>query len=345
MSDARQTHAARSRKWGRRVITVPAVFGLATWLSLTLPIWLPALLLVDGFRRKRLASTRTGLFFVALLGYEALGVLKAGSVWLRFRNHSEAFQKANFELQCWWVNAHVANARRIFGVAIDIDAPPDLGHGPVIAMMRHTSIADATLGGLLFSIPHGIRLRYVLKRELQWGPCLDIVGNRLRNVFVARDGENSANEVASVADLARGMGTHDGVIIYPEGTRFTPEKRERILASLRERKNAALLARAQALKTTLPPRPGGALALLDAAPEVDVVLVAHVGFEGIRSFFDLWNGRLIDARIRVHARRISAHKIPPDRTTWLFDEWERMDDWISRAEDSGTESAPVTRAR
>ena len=32
-----------------------------------------------------------------------------------------------------------------------------------------------------------LRLRYVLKRELLWDPCLDIVGQRVPNIFVDRD--------------------------------------------------------------------------------------------------------------------------------------------------------------
>ena len=96
------------------------------------------------------------------------------------------------------------------------------------------------------------------------------------------------------------------------------------------------MARAEKLEHLLPPRPGGTLALLEAAPAVDVVLVAHVGFEGVAHVSDLWSGRLIDARVRVHARRIPAAELPADRARWLLDQWERLDAWVAQHGDART---------
>jgi hypothetical protein len=43
---------------------------------------------------------------------------------------------------------------------------------------------------------------------------------------------------------------------------------------------AEQLAYARSLEFVLPPRPGGSLGLLEAAPEADAVVCAHTGFEG-----------------------------------------------------------------
>jgi hypothetical protein len=60
-------------------------------------------------------------------------------------------------------------------------------------MLRHASIGDTLLASALVGRPHGIFwLRYVLKRELLWDPCLDVVGNRLPHVFVDRASDRFA---------------------------------------------------------------------------------------------------------------------------------------------------------
>ena len=58
------------------------------------------------------------------------------------------------------------------------------------------------------------------------------------------------------------------------------------------------------------PRPGGALAALEAAPEADIVFVAHVGFP--RSLGEAW--RLLPARQTVALRlwHVAAGDVPGD---------------------------------
>ena len=70
---------------------------------------------------------------------------------------------------------------------------------------------------------------------------MDLVGQRLPNVFVRRGSGRPAREAALVASLAEGLGPRDGVVIYPEGTRFTPAKRARALARLAEQNDPARL--------------------------------------------------------------------------------------------------------
>ena len=98
----------------------------------------------------------------------------------------------------------------------------------------------------------------------------------------------------------------------------------------------------RSLRAVLPPRLGGTLALLEAAPEADVVFCAHTGFEGTASIGDIWSGRLIHRVIRIEFRRIPRHAIPEDREArldWLLDEWGRIDRWVTGH--PSIESAPV----
>jgi 1-acyl-sn-glycerol-3-phosphate acyltransferase len=214
---------------------------------------------------------------------------------------------------------------------VEVEEAPDLGHGPIILFSRHASVGDTLLPAVFVSSRYGIVLRYVLKRELLWDPCLDIVGNRLRNCFVQRGSGESERDIALVQQLMEDLGPQDGVLIYPEGTRFTPAKRQRILERLAQKGDADLLAKAEALQHLLPPRLGGTLALLERNVGADAVFCAHIGFDGAGSFRDLLNGSLVNRLVRVCFWRVPYNEIPRTaaaQAAWLYEQWARIDTWI-----------------
>jgi 1-acyl-sn-glycerol-3-phosphate acyltransferase len=190
-------------------------------------------------------------------------------------------------------------------------------------LMRHASIIDTLLPNVLITRGAGMRLRYVLKKELLADPALDIAGNRLVNHFVDRDGDSRA-EIRAVVALADGMTPSEGVIIYPEGTRFTEARRRRLIEG-----GGTTGVRAKNLRYVLPPRPGGATALLGSGH--DVLVVAHTGLEGLATIPDAWSGRIMDSRLRVAAWRHAATRIPDGRAArveWLYERWREIDAWI-----------------
>lgn len=346
------------RTLGRRSVTIPCYAVLwALWLALT-PLWLPAALafdLVRGRRAPRLATTRCGLFFAFYLTCETLGLLFAFAAWLAsgtwlWRGPDTPIGRRyalwNHALERAWATALLRGASRIFGFRVVIEGRDALAAGgPALLFLRHASVADTLLPAVFVAGPHGLRLRYVLKRELLWDPCLDVVGNRLANTFVDRFSEDGPREILAVQQLALGLGPSDGVVIYPEGTRFTPAKRERVLAKLRASRAPDLALRAERLGHVLPPRLGGALALLDAARGADAVFCAHTGFERAGTFWDLWNGGLVGAEIRARFWRVPYAEIPTDRERrigWLFDHWERIDAWIARTPRSDSQRETPT---
>ena len=268
------------------------------------------------------------------------GALTIERAWKRDAGSDHEMERLS-ALQSAWAGWLFWGAARIFGFRVEVtwrDAAPA---GPMILLMRHASVADTVLAGVFVTGEHGIRLRYVLKHELLWDPCLDVVGNRLPNYFVRRGSADPARELEGVRSLLEGLAAREGVLIYPEGTRFTLEKRARVLNRLRERGDQELFARAQRLRHTLPPRIGGTLSLLEHNPGLDVVIAAHVGFDKAGTFWDLWNGALRGALVRAEFRRIPYHELPRDRaelTSWLFEQWELVDEWV--AENSAN---PATR--
>ena len=81
----------------------------------------------------------------------------------------------------------------------------------------------------------------------------------------------------------------------------------------------------------LAPRPGGVLAALDAAPEADVLLVAHTGLDHVVSIADVWHSLPMDKRLLMGWWRIPREEIPADRDgriEWLFEWWSRVDHWV-----------------
>lgn len=307
---------------------------------LSAPLWLVlagAYDLVGGLRRGgRRAALGACLFCSWYLLCEVWGVASSAGAWLRHARDPAGLVAHGYELQRRWVVALFEGARKLLGIRMEASGDACLATGPVIIMIRHATVIDTLIPTLLGSDRHGLRLRFVLKRELLWDPCLDIVGTRLPNYF-ARRGGGAERELAGVRALATGLGPRDGLLIYPEGTRFTAAKRERILAKARERGETERLAYASALVNVLPPRFGGPLTLLDAC-EADVVFCAHTGLEQVTSLWDLWRGALRGKALRVHLWRVPRVDIPTsraEREQWLLEQWRAVDEWISRYSEPG----------
>ena len=199
--------------------------------------------------------------------------------------------------------------------------------GPVLVFIRHASIIDTAIPVTFLSNAHGLRLRYVFKRELLVDPCIDVAGHASPNYFIDRAGTAKA-ELGGIRKLAEDLG-EEGVLLYPEGTRFT-ERKKRIALTRLARSHPELLAEAESYQYCLPPKPGGALTLLDAAPDTDVLIIAHRGLEGLAEVADLLSGSVVGKTVEVQIWRIPAEEVPEGdgRRRWLFDWWKRVDDFV-----------------
>ena len=326
------------RALSRRLRTIPTFAGGLLLLVALAPLLLPLIALADSIRwlvrRRHWMGLRLYLFGVVYLAAELVGLVALGAVWLGtgFGRFRRPLLDWTFAIQQAWAGTLFAAVRRIFGLRFAVTGEEVVAPGPILLLARHASIVDNLLPSALVSKPHGIRLRYVLKRELLSDPCLDVAGNRLPNYFVDRDSHDTAAELDAIRELAGGIGPHDGVLIYPEGTRFTPAKQSRALEKLRQG-DPLISERAQRLRHLLPPRLGGSLALLDATTPADVVVLAHYGLDGFAQLRDIWAGGMVDTTVRVDVRRIPRNELPTDqadRITWLYDVWDRVDAWIEK---------------
>lgn len=310
-------------------------FALTTLL---LPLLVPIALLVDlvlwVVRRKPWMAIRLlaiGWWFLAV---EIRALAGVAWIWLSAGGPlgigSERRRRGVYELRINWARRHLGGISRVLGLRFEVDGLEQAGPGPVLIMIRHASIIDNLLPDALIAAEHRLGLRYVIKRELQTIPTIDIAGRWVPTNYVRRGSGDTAGELEAVRTLADDLGEDEGILIYPEGTRCTSEKlaraKQKIAAS---RPDIAPLA--NQLQNLLPPRLGGPLVLLEAAAGVDVVICAHVGFDGFQHVSHVWGGGLVGTRIEVLIRRYPAAEVPNDpdeRTAWLYQRWQELDDWV-----------------
>jgi len=328
-------------RMARRSLTVTLVFVLATLCTACLPLLLLVAGVVDVLspRRTRFAFCRGLLFFVSLLAMEAIAICAVTLVWLLhlLRRNPQTFERHNRSAQTLWSSTLYRIGERLFSLRTHIEGAippphPDAAQvAPLLVFVRHSSTADTVLPVLILA-NRGYRLRYVLKRELLFDPCLDIVGQRLRNCFVSRGGKDTDQDLRGVLDLATDMTSGDALVIYPEGTRFTAQKRERTLARLRSHGPQDALTLAESLQHTLPPLQRGPLQLLRENQRADLVLMAHCGLEPAGSLKELLAGDLIGEQVFIHFEHIPFAALPKDpdaQRQFLSEKWRNIDAWIA----------------
>jgi 1-acyl-sn-glycerol-3-phosphate acyltransferase len=316
----------------RRAITISLY--MAAWVLLTLlaPIWLVAGLVVGAIRRRSFVTLRLLIFAWFFFGIAMVALVRLTAVFTFLRGRPEQLQARLFQLQQWWAKAILQAASRLLELDIEIEDADVALPGPTILLMRHASILDTLLPSVYVQGPTQWRVRYILKQELLFDPCLDIVGNALPNYFVDRTGDRP-REFDGIRTLSQDLGD-EGVLIYPEGTRFSPEKLARARKRVREQ-DPELASAAEALTHVLPPRPGGVLTLLDALPEVDCVILAHHGLESFEKIKDVLSGSVIGAVVRGKVWRVRRSDIPAtneERIGWLYEQWALVDAFVKDAE-------------
>lgn len=318
----------------RRFVTVPAVVAIFVLAWLGSPVLVVTALAVDAFRwlrsRTPFMAVRLVLFLMSYSLAEVAGLISLGVVWVTTGGGRWAdITPATFAVQRGWAVWNLGATRRIFGLDIGATGLDAVEPAPFLLLARHASIVDNLLPAIYISRPHGTHVRYVMKRELLLDPALDVAGNRLVNLFIARMGADAGRETDTIARLAATLPDDEAILIYPEGTRFSKSKLERMLRILK-RRSPDLHAMATSWRHVLPPRPGGTLALLDACT-ADVVVMVHRGLGGFARVADIWKGAMVRRKVDVEFWRIPRSEIPEGdeaRTRWLFELWGRIDRWV-----------------
>lgn len=316
--------------WVRRPVMGVGVFAMALLLLVTIPVWLPVLLVVDLVRgRFRCPLARFTGFGLLWSWLETVGLVAAMAV---FAIGKGSDLSVNYRLQRWWTRNLMRALKATVGVRIEVEGASAIGDGPFIALCRHASLADSLMSAWVLAEHVGLKPRYVLKKELQLDPCLDVVGHRLPNYFLDRSSANVSAELRGIEQMADGLAEDEVAVIFPEGTRANPQKRSALLQRLQSR-SPQRAQRLQHLQYLLPPKPAGAAALLAAVPHAKVITMWHSGFDGLDTFGGIVH-HLARRAIRVHVKIIEHHRSAVGTgeafVEWLDTQWVAMDTAVAQ---------------
>jgi 1-acyl-sn-glycerol-3-phosphate acyltransferase len=335
-----------SQAW-RRVRGIAAVviaFVLITLLSPLLFVCAATVDLALWLRRRKpwMAVRLMAMLWWFLVG-ELYGLIGLFGIWIRSGGRDSPRRRARvYRLKRRWLISHLAGIRVLFGLRFEVEGLELAGPGPVLVMIRHASIIDNALPDAIVGRAHGLGFRFIIKRELQMLPTIDIGGRWVPTLFVRRASGDTAAELQRMRALTVNLSAEDGLLIYPEGTRWTTEKLARAKEIIAERQ-PELAPLANRLRNVLPPRLGGTIELLESARAADVVIFGHVGLDGFEYVSDIWSGGLVGSTVRLKFWRFPAAEVPSERDAliaWLYDRWQELDDWIGEMR-----TEPTTRVR
>jgi 1-acyl-sn-glycerol-3-phosphate acyltransferase len=348
----------------RRLVLAP----LAVVIALAVVVLSPLLaLLILGFEllRRVRPARRRGLrllhFAVIWLTAETVALLACLSLWVASgfggRLRTEPYQSRHYALMRWYLDRIYNAATSTFRLRVEVDEPELTAEEqaarlarPVIVFSRHAGPGDSFLLVHQLLSVYGRRPRLVMKAAMQLDPGVDVVINRLPNVFIhpGRMGEKVFTE--QIDRLASGLDQTGALVIFPEGGNWTPGRWQRAIRRLERLGRRDLAARARDMPNVLPPRSGGALAAIAACPEADVIFVAHAGLDRLVSVGDVWRSLPMDQVIHAKWWRIPAQQVPrsaghEEQVQWLYDWWQRIDIWISENRPGDTEVPPLSPER
>jgi len=319
----------------RRAITIPVLaLGLILAVAVS-PVVVPILTLIDLVTgSKQLRRTRLWLLIIASAYAEWGGAFIGNMAMIRFgwRRNNPGWLRVNERAQFFWVEQHLRNVRRFAGVKIEVENPEECSVGNAIVLSHHTSHIDAVLSAYLFGPHGGLHIQYTLKETLQWLPGLDIVGGNLPNVWINRRPEPGSPMFDRIKALGACTNSANVSVIFPEGTFYTPERLQKGADKVAERR-PDLEPMVRGLRHCLPVRPGGVMALLEGAPEADIVIVGHAGLERFVFLSDIASKIPSDVPWKIHMWRFARATLPTDRDellTWLTERWVEMDNWIEQ---------------
>lgn len=326
----------------RRLVVAPLVVVLCVVLTLLSPLWLLAALVVDAVRRHGLGATRLAAFGVVHVASEAAMIVALFLFWIvslfGLLTHTAAIQSAHYAVLRGWLRCLSAAATSLLGLRIEVVDPPAPRPGPLLVFGRHAGAGNSLMMIRTLMLRYRRRPRVVMLAFLQWDPVIDVVCHRLPSLFIEHDPARSDHFVERIGELAHGMGDADALVLYPEGHDFSEQLRERAIRHLRRLGHDRAAARAEAMDYVLPPRHKGPLAAILAAPDADVVLVAHTALEALGSFRELPERVPLERPILARYWRVPAAEVPHDQEQlidWLYDWWQRIDGWVEEHAPAG----------
>lgn len=322
-------------RWVRRTVLAPAMILVTLLVLTTLPVWLLLAAASSPFLPGRLRALRVLWVGVVAMVLECVLLVALFGLWLAAgfgaALRTPRLQYLHYQLVGWYLRVLHREAARALRLRVEVEgpSPDDYLDRPLLVFCRHAGPGDSFL--LLHALTnwYAREPRIVLTEAMQWDPALDVLFNRLPNTFVP--GRADAGLMRRIGELATALDHDDAFVIFPEGGNFTQRRRLAGIERLRAKGLEEMARRSEEMRHVLPPRPGGVAAALAAAPEADVVWVAHAGLDHLFTLADVWRELPLDGTVQMRWWQVPAAEVPRGedaQVEWLYEWWKRIDDWV-----------------
>jgi 1-acyl-sn-glycerol-3-phosphate acyltransferase len=338
----------------RRLVLGPVAVVVAIAVAVLFPVLTVLMFLVSltGLKwPRRMRGLRLLAFGLTWLGADAAALFMSLGLWLASgfggRLHTEPYQARHYGIMHWFLDVVYQAAVRLFRLRIEVAGPDAASLAaaedatildrPVIVLSRHAGPGDSLLLVRYLLIACGRRPHVVMTAAMQFDPAVDVVANRVPNVFVRRRRTGTRQFTEQIERLAQRLEGNGALVIFPEGGNWTPGRWLRRIRRLQQAGHDDLAARARAMPHLLPPRSGGALSAISARPDADVIFVAHTGLDQLVSVGDVWRSLPMDHVVHARWWRVPAEEVPrredhESQVRWLYDWWQRIETWIASQE-------------
>lgn len=333
----------------RRLVLAPLVIVITVVLVALFPL-LAAVAALAGLagrsRPRRMRGLRVLWFAVVWLTAETLTLMCCLGLWIASgfgaRLRTERYTRRHYAVLHRLLGLIYRAGAWAFGVRVEVAEPePVAGEQearpprPVIVLSRHAGPGDSVLLVHHLLAVYGRRPRVVMKAAVQLDPSADVLAGRLPNVFISAGETGQGLFIEEIERLSRGLDAEGALVIFPEGGNWTPGRWRRGIRRLERKGRRDLASRAVQMPNLLPPKSGGVAAAIGACPEADVVFVAHAGLDDLVSAGAIWHSIPLRRPVRARWWRVPADQVPraadhEGQVKWLFDWWQRIDEWVSQ---------------
>jgi 1-acyl-sn-glycerol-3-phosphate acyltransferase len=333
--------AAMMRHALRRLVMVPFMFALTAVILVLLPVVavgqaIAALGVLRG-HPPRWRVLRIAAFATAYTTCECLCLMACLLLWLaspvpRWRD-DQRWQARHVRLLGIFLETLLRAAEVVMPLRLKLESPrgevvePDR---PLIVLGRHAGPgASLVLVHVLLQIRERVP-KIVLKEQLRLDPSFDVLLTRIGCVFIGRSGSAAAAAAAAVATLASHLDPDDALVLFPEGSDWTPTRHRLAVRRLRRKGLTAQADAAARMPYVLPPRPGGAFAALRAAPTAQVAVFMHSGHDDLLDAASVWRALPLQRELHMVWWNEPRPELASEQecATWLNGIWAGIDAWI-----------------
>jgi 1-acyl-sn-glycerol-3-phosphate acyltransferase len=325
----------------RRLLIVPLMFVLTAVLVMLLPIAaacqaVTALGVVGG-HRPRWRALRVLAFGAVYTAAECLCLVACLLLWLaspvpRWRDE-DRWRARHVQVLDRFLATLIRTAELVFAFRLKLESPRGetiTAHGPLIVLGRH-----AGPGASLVLVHVLLRLRervpmIVLKAQLKLDPALDVLLTRIGCAFIGRTDTPGAGPSDAVARLASRLRPRDALVLFPEGSDWTPTRHRLAIRRLHRKGLNAQATAAASMPHVLPPRPAGTFAALRAAPTAQLAVFMHTGHDDLLDAASVWRALPLQRELHMVWWNEPRPEVATeeDCARWLNGVWRGIDDWI-----------------